>query len=79
MKNKLLTLKDKILLQKRNLIETVFGYLKNTLNIEHTRHMTPINAFVNMLAALVTYSLKKVKPSVKFDFNIALSKSIIPN
>jgi hypothetical protein len=79
MKNKLLTLKDKILLRKRNLIETVFGYLKNTLNIEHTRHRSPINAFVNMLAALVTYSLKKNKPAVKFDFNLALNNFVIPN
>lgn len=79
MKNKLLTLKDKILLRKRNIIETVFGYLKNTLNLEHTRHRSPINAFVNILAALVTYSLKKNKPSVKFDFTPALNNFLIPN
>ena len=79
MQNKLLTLKDKILLWKRNIIETVFGYLKNTLNLGHTRHRSSINAFVNILAALVTYSLKKNKPSVKFDFTHALNNFVIPN
>lgn len=39
--NKLMDLKDKIMLRKRNLIETVFGYLKNTFNLEHTRHRSP--------------------------------------
>lgn len=79
MKNKLMDLKEKIMLRKRNLIETVFGYLKNTLNIEHTRHRSPINAFVNILAALVAYSLKKNKPSIKFDSNLPFSSSLIPN
>ena len=67
------------MLRKRNLIETVFGYLKNTLNIEHTRHRSPVNAFVNILAALVTYSLKKNKPSLKFHSNFNLSSFLIPN
>ena len=60
MKNKFINLEEKIMLRKRNLIETVFGYLKNTLNIEHTRHRSPVNAFVNILASLVAYSLKKL-------------------
>ncbi len=79
MKNKFINLEEKIMLRKRNLIETVFGYLKNTLNIEHTRHRSPVNAFVNILAALVTYSLKKIKPSIKFDSNLNLSSFLIPN
>lgn len=65
MANKLMDLEEKIMLRKHNLIETVFGYLKNTLNLEHTRHRSPTNTFVNILAALVTYSLKKNKPSIK--------------
>ena len=69
MKNKLMDLKEKIMLRKRSLIETVFGYLKNTLNIEHTRHRSPINAFVNILASLVSYSLKKNKPSINYNFD----------
>ncbi len=38
MKNTLISLNEKILLRKRSIIETVFGYLKNRLEIEHTRH-----------------------------------------
>lgn len=63
MPNKLLDLKEKILLRKRNLIETIFDYLKNKMNLEHTRHRSPINAFVHILSTLVSYSLKKNKPS----------------
>jgi len=38
MPNRLMDLKEKILLRKRNIIETVFDYLKNKMNLEHTRH-----------------------------------------
>jgi len=77
--NLFVTLKEKILLRKRTLIETVFGYLKNTLNIEHSRHRSPVNAFVNILAALVAYSLKKNKPSIKFNFHSDFNNSLIQN
>ncbi len=79
MANKLMNLKEKLMLRKRNLIETIFGYLKNTLNIEHTRHRSPVNAFVNILSALVTYSLKKNKPSIKQDFVLPLNVTLIQN
>ena len=38
MKNSLMHLRDKILLRKRSLIETVNDELKNIVQIEHTRH-----------------------------------------
>lgn len=38
MQNKLMIWKEKILLRKRGIIETVFDYLKNKLQLEHTRH-----------------------------------------
>ncbi len=79
MENKLMDLKEKILLRKRNLIETVFDYLKNKMNLEHTRHRSPINAFVHILSTLVAYSLKKNKPSTKFDFHLHALNILIPN
>ena len=79
MPNKLMDLKEKIMLRKRNLIETVFDYLKNKMNLEHTRHRTVINAFVHIISTLVAYSLKKTKPSIKLDFNLSTSASFIPN
>ena len=79
MANKLMDLKEKILLRKRNIIETVFDYLKNKMNIEHTRHRSPINAFVHILSTLVAYSLKKSKPSIKWGLDIKNIHILIPN
>ena len=79
MPNILIDLKEKIMLRKRNLIETVFDYLKNKMSIEHTRHRSPINAFVHIISTLVAYSLKKAKPSIKSDFYHSLNSSLIQN
>ena len=67
MKNKLMSLQEKIMLKKRSLIETVFDYLKNKMDLVHTRHRSPINAFVHILSNLLAYSFKKNKPSLNFD------------
>ena len=50
MKNKLLPLFDKLLLRKRSIIETVNDQLKNISQIEHSRHRSPFNFFVNLMA-----------------------------
>ena len=60
MPNKLIDLNEKILLRKRNIIETVFDYLKNKMNLEHTRHRSPINAFVHILSTFISYCFKKI-------------------
>lgn len=65
MKNYLMPLADKILLRKRFLIETIFGILKTDMNLEHSRHRSPINAFVSILSALIAYTYKKNKPQIK--------------
>lgn len=65
MKNNLMPLYEKIILRKRFLVETVFDTLKNTLNISHTRHRSPTNASVNILAALVAYAYKTNKNALK--------------
>ncbi len=64
MNNKLMSLYDKIMLRKRSLIETVFDYLKNTFNIEHSRHRSPCNAFVHIISVLIAYSIKNSKPNI---------------
>ena len=79
MKNKLMDLNEKILLRKRNLIETVFDYLKNKMDIEHTRHRSAINAFVHIVSTLVAYSLKKHKPSMNFSYSVSVPIALIPN
>ena len=63
MKNYLIDLADKKLLRKRFRIETIFGFLKNSMNLEHTRHRSPINFLVNLIATLTAYSLTKEYPT----------------
>jgi len=62
-------IRDKILLRKRSLIETVNHQLKNVCQIEHSRHRSPTNFFINLLAALVTYTEKGKKPSLDLHIN----------
>jgi transposase len=64
MQNILMPLKEKILLRKRSVVETVFGYMKNTLMLEHSRHRSPKNFLVHVLSTIVTYQLTKKKPSI---------------
>lgn len=67
MKNTLMELKDKILLRKRSVIETVNDELKNICQIEHSRHRSFENFVSNIIAALIAYSFFAKKPSIKYD------------
>ena len=67
MKNKLLPLFDKLLLRKRSLVETINDQLKNISQIEHSRHRSPFNFFVNLIAGLVAYTFREKKPSLISD------------
>jgi len=49
-------LRDKILLRKRPLIETVNDELKNIVQIEHTRHRSIGGLAANPMAAIAAYS-----------------------
>ena len=64
MKNSLMPLYEKLFLRKRFLVETVFDTLKNNLNLSHTRHRSPTNACVNILAALIAYAYKTNKSAL---------------
>jgi len=64
MKNKLMPLFDKLLLRQRALIECVNDQLKNISQVEHTRHRSPINGIVNMIAAVVAYTFQPKKPAL---------------
>ena len=59
MKNHLLELEDKKLSRKRVLIESVFNVLKNHMNLEHTRHRSPVNFLVHIIACVTAYAIKK--------------------
>ena len=72
MQNKLLSLREKILLRKRSIIEAVNGVLKTDFQIVHTRHRSFINGFIHIFSTLTAYALKANKPAIKFN-------DLIPN
>jgi hypothetical protein len=73
MKNRLLSLTDKLLLRKRGLIETVNHQLKNISQIEHTRHRSLWNFLGNVAAGLIAYSWREKKPSL----NISIKEQLL--
>lgn len=64
MKNKLMRLVDKILLRSRGVIESVNNKLKFDCQIEHHRHRSPWNFFVNLVSGIVAYAYDTCKPTV---------------
>lgn len=73
MKQKLMSLEDKLLLRKRSLIETVNDQLKNISQIEHSRHRSSQNFLVNLLAGISAYGLQPKKPSLNLGGSPAVS------
>ncbi len=67
MKNSLMDTKDKIMLRKRALVETVNDELKNICQIEHTRHRSFNNFLVNLISGLIAYQFLPKKPSIQCD------------
>jgi len=64
MKNYLMPLRDKLLLRKRYIIETINDQLKNQSQIEHSRHRSPINYVGNVVAGLLAYMHQPKKPAI---------------
>jgi hypothetical protein len=61
-----LTLIDRLLLNARNMAETIIGHIKAFSSLNLPKHRTPINAFLHLLAALTAYQLNPIKPTVFF-------------
>jgi hypothetical protein len=64
MKAKLMLYTDRLLLRRRAIIETINDQLKNISQIQHSRHRSPINFLVNLLAGLIAYCWQPKKPSI---------------
>lgn len=64
MKNQLMLWTDRMLLRKRAIIETIIDQLKNISQIEHSRHRSVSNFFVNVLCGLIAYCRRPSKPSL---------------
>ena len=67
MKSVLMEMKDKILLRKRSIIETINDELKNICSIEHSRHRSFGNFMTNLISALIAYSFFPKKPAIKYE------------
>jgi DDE family transposase len=57
------------LLRKRAIIESINDQLKNVCPIEHTRHRSPFNFLVHLLAGLIAYGHQSNKPSLQLDLH----------
>jgi hypothetical protein len=64
MHNRLLGWSEKLYLRKRTIIETITDQLKNISQIEHSRHCSPMNFLVNLVAGLIAYCHQPKKPSL---------------
>lgn len=73
MKGQLMRMEDKILLRKRAIIETIIDQMKNISQIEHSRHRSPFNCFVNVVCGLIAYSFQPTKPSIAPQFPLVLN------
>ena len=73
MKNQLMHLSDKLLLRKRAIIESIIDQLKNISQIEHSRHRSPVNFVVHLIAGLIAYSHQDKKPGLHLDQHALLA------
>lgn len=67
MKNKFMSISDKLLLKKRMLIESVIDRLKNGCQLEHSRHRSVPNFFAHVASALIAYTYQEKKPSLNLE------------
>jgi hypothetical protein len=68
MVNCVMSLRDKILLRKRAIIESVNDELKNNCKIEHSRHRCFAGFITNAVAAIAAYCCLPKKPSLNLQF-----------
>ena len=75
MRERVVGFTDKLLLRKRAIIESVNDQLKNVCQIEHSRHRSPYNFLVHLLAGLVAYCHQPKKPSLHLDRDLDLLRA----
>ena len=70
MKNKLMSIRDKLLLRRRCVIETINDMLKNVGQLVHSRHRAFHNFIMNMISCLGAYCFYDNKPQALQGFYI---------
>lgn len=76
MKNRLMTLWDKIMLRKRYVIECINHLLKDKGNLVHSRHRAVNNFIMNLIAALGAYCFFDNKPEAIKGYRIEDNKQL---
>ena len=71
MKQRLMSIYDKVMLRKRSIIESLNDMLKNVAQLVHSRHRSVHNFLMNILAAIGAYCFFNTKPEINFDFDVA--------
>jgi 3-dehydroquinate dehydratase len=56
-----------MLLCRRAIVEIIIIHFKNISQIEHSRHRSVANFFVNVLCGLIAYCRRPTKPSLGLD------------
>ncbi len=64
MKGGLMSVYDRLLIRKRAIIESVNDELKNIAQVEHSRHRSFENFFVNLLGGIAAYCFFPKKPCI---------------
>jgi hypothetical protein len=71
-KNRLMHLSDTLLVRKRAIIESIIDQLKHISQSEHSRHRSPTNVVVHLIAGLLAYSHQAKKPGLHLDQRLLL-------
>lgn len=66
MKSLPISMIDKILLNARNMAETIIGGIKAFSSLNLPKHRLPINGFLHIMAAIVSYQLDPIPPHRPF-------------
>jgi hypothetical protein len=57
---------DKMLLNARNMAETIISHIKAFSSLNLSIHRAPVNAFLHLLAALTPCQINPIKPNASF-------------
>jgi hypothetical protein len=67
-----LAILDKLLLNARNMAETISGSIKQFASLKLPQHRLPLNAFLHLVAAITAYQINPLKPRFKLASTIRL-------
>jgi len=67
-----LTIPDKLLLNARNMAETIIGRIRQFSSLNLPMHRLPLNAFLHLLAAITAYQINPIKPKFKPTYPLAI-------